>query len=63
MIVKKYNNIYSKQIKHINIPLNTITKIFLSRFSPIKKNFTNKKLLDFSCGAGPYLNFFFKSWF
>ena len=37
MIVKKYNNIYSKQIKHINIPLNTITRIFLSRFSPIKK--------------------------
>lgn len=58
MIVKKYNNIYSKQIKHINIPLNTITKIFLSRFSPIKRNFTNKKLLDFSCGAGPHLNFF-----
>ena len=58
MIVKQYNNIYFKQIKHNNIPLNTITKIFLSRFSPIKRNFTNKKLLDFSCGAGPYLNFF-----
>lgn len=58
MILKKYNNIYSKQIKNTNIPLNIITKIFLSRFSPIKKNFKNKKLLDFSCGAGPYLNFF-----
>ena len=58
MIVKQYNNINFKQIKHNNIPLNTITKIFLSRFSPIKRNFTNKKLLDFSCGAGPYLNFF-----
>ena len=51
MIIKKYNNIYSKQIKHTNIPLNIITKIFLSRFSPIKKNFTNKKLLDFSRGV------------
>jgi SAM-dependent methyltransferase len=58
MIAKKYNNIYTKQIKHTNVPLNIITKVFLSRFSPIKKNFKNKKLLDFSCGSGAYLNFF-----
>lgn len=58
MIAKKYNNIYSKQIKHNNIPLNIITKVFLSRFSPIKTKFKDKKLLDFSCGSGPYLNFF-----
>jgi len=38
MMLKKYNNIYSKQIKHTNIPLNIITKIFLTRSSPIKKN-------------------------
>jgi 2-polyprenyl-3-methyl-5-hydroxy-6-metoxy-1,4-benzoquinol methylase len=58
MIIKKYNSLYSKDIFKINVPQNTITRIFLSRMSPLKKKFKGKKILDFSCGSGPYLNFF-----
>jgi ubiquinone/menaquinone biosynthesis C-methylase UbiE len=58
MITKKYNLLYSKDIFKINVPQNTITRIFLSRMSPLKKKFKDKKILDFSCGSGPYLNFF-----
>lgn len=55
---KKYEIFYNKKINKLNLPSNIITRIFLSRFSPIKNNFINKKILDFSCGSGPYLNFF-----
>jgi ubiquinone/menaquinone biosynthesis C-methylase UbiE len=48
---------YKSSIKKINFPQNIITRIFLSKFSPLKKNFKNKKILDYSCGSGPYLNF------
>jgi len=58
MIKKNYNKLYLKDIKKINLPQNTITRLFLSRFSPIKKKFKNKKLIDFSCGSGPYLDLF-----
>ncbi len=52
-----YIKYYDITIKKVNIPQNIITRIFLSKFSPIKRNFNNKKILDFSCGSGPYLNF------
>lgn len=58
MLLKKYNNLYSRQIFKINTIRNIITRLFLSRFSPLKKNFKNTKLIDFSCGSGPYLDFF-----
>ena len=54
---KNYTKTYDKTIGKINLPMNIITRIFLSKFSPLKKNFINKKILDFSCGSGPYLNF------
>ena len=60
MLIKKYNNLYSRQIFKINSIQNIITRLFLSRFSPIKKNFKNARLIDFSCGSGPYLDFFKK---
>jgi hypothetical protein len=43
MITKKYNLLYSKDIFKINVPQNTITRIFLSRMSPLKKKFKGKK--------------------
>lgn len=58
MSVKNYENLYKKQIFNNIYPQNVITRLFLSRFSIIKKNFKGKKILDFSCGIGPYLNFF-----
>lgn len=60
MLLKKYNNLYSRQIFKINSIQNIITRLFLSRFSPIKKKFKNTRLVDFSCGSGPYLVFFKK---
>ena len=54
---KKYTKAYNKIINKINLPMNIITRIFLSKFSPIEKKFKNKKILDFSCGSGPYLKF------
>ena len=54
---KKYSKAYRRTINKINLPMNIITRIFLSKFSPIKQNFQNKKILDFSCGSGPYLRF------
>ena len=57
---KNYEMFYNKKINKVNVPSNIITRIFLSRFSPIKNNFINKKILDYSCGSGPYLNFFQK---
>jgi len=55
---KKYSIAYLKTIKKINLPINIITRIFLSQFSPLVKKFINKKILDYSCGSGPYLNLF-----
>ena len=52
--VQFYNEILTREI---NVPPNIITRIFLSRFSPIKANFYRKKILDFSCGSGTYLKF------
>lgn len=52
---KNYTQFYSGMTNKINLPMNIITRIFLSRFSPIKGNFYKKKILDFSCGTGPYL--------
>ena len=55
---KNYSIAYLKNIKKINLPINIITRIFLSQFSPLVKRFVNKKILDYSCGSGPYLNLF-----
>jgi len=55
---KNYSIAYLKTIKKINLPINIVTRIFLSRFSPLVKKFINKKILDYSCGSGPYLNLF-----
>ena len=55
---KNYSATYLKTINKINLPINIITRIFLSQFSPMRKNFLNKKILDYSCGSGPYLNLF-----
>ena len=57
-IVKNYNKEYSSDSLKVLYPPNIITKIFLSRFSPIPKNFNKKKILDFSCGGGPYFELF-----
>lgn len=57
-IIKNYNKEYNSKSQKVVYPPNIITKIFLSRFSPISKNFKNKKILDFSCGAGPYFKLF-----
>ena len=55
---KNYVQLYSEIVsREINVPPNVITRIFLSRFSPIKTNFYRKKILDFSCGSGTYLEF------
>ena len=58
MMKKNYNLEYKSKSLKVLFPSNIITKLFLSRFSPIKKKFKNKKILDFSCGAGPYLKLF-----
>jgi SAM-dependent methyltransferase len=55
---KDYNKEYNSKSIKVLYPPNIITKLFLSRFSPITKKFKNKKILDFSCGAGPYLKLF-----
>ena len=57
-IIKNYNKEYNNKSSYIINPPNIITKIFLSRFSPIKLNFKDKKILDYSCGSGPYFNLF-----
>ena len=57
-MIKNYNLEYNLKSSRVLFPPNIITKLFLSRFSPIKKKFKNKKILDFSCGAGPYLKLF-----
>ena len=40
---KKYTKAYNKIINKINLPMNIITRIFLSKFSPIEKNLKIKK--------------------
>ena len=57
-IIKNYNKEYNNNSSNIVYPPNIITKIFLSRFSPINFNFKGKKILDYSCGSGPYFNLF-----
>ena len=55
---KNYSREYKSKIFKVNYPPNLMTRIFLSRFSPFKDNFKRKKILDYSCGSGPYLQFF-----